>query len=446
MHALTPVSRTWPMAGLVLSTLMASLDTSIANFALPSLQTVFDASFQQTQWIVLAYLLATTTLIVSAGRLGDVFGRRRLLSCGIVLFTGASLLCSLATTLPLLVAARALQGTGAALMTALAMAFASQMASPTRGAQSMGVMGTMSAIGTMLGPSLGGFLLSHFGWPAIFLINLPFGLINLLLVQCYMPQDRANETLPARFDHLGSGLLALALASYTLAMTVGRGHIGTMNTLLLLLAIACGGLFAVVQMRSAAPLIHVALLRNRALSACLLASVLVACVMMTTLVVGPFYLTRSLGLGTAAAGLVLAAGPMVAALSGVPAGLLGDRLGSRRACLLALAGIAASALTLAFMPQGYGIVGYLLPITCMTASYALFQAANNVAIMAHAGSEQRGVVAGLLGLARNLGLITGASFMAVLFAATDIHTVFGVAALLMVLAWAMLRAALPRLA
>ena len=133
--------------------LMASLGTSIANVALPTLADAFDASFQQVQWVVLAYLLTITTLIVSVGRLGDLTGRRRLLVVGIILFTGAAILCGLAPTLPTLIAARALQGIGAAILMALALAFVAEIVPKGRIGSAMGLLGTMSAIGTALGPS-----------------------------------------------------------------------------------------------------------------------------------------------------------------------------------------------------------------------------------------------------------------------------------------------------
>ena len=135
----------------------------------------FAASFQDVQWIVLAYLLAITTLIVSVGRLGDLVGRRRLLLAGIVLFTVASLLCGVAPTLWLLIAARAAQGLGAAIMMALTMALVGETVPKARTGSAMGLLGTMSAIGTALGPSLGGVLIAGFGWRAIFLVNVPLG-------------------------------------------------------------------------------------------------------------------------------------------------------------------------------------------------------------------------------------------------------------------------------
>ena len=199
----TPSVR-WALASLSLSMLLSSLGTSIANVGLPTLAQAFNASFQEVQWIVLAYLLAITTLIVSVGRLGDIIGRRRLLLAGIVLFTAASVLCGVAPTLWLLIAARAAQGLGAAIMMALTMAFVGETVPKAKTGSAMGLLGTMSAIGTALGPSLGGVLIAGLGWRAIFLVNVPLGILTFLLAYRYLPVDRRGpKTDRAGFDTCG---------------------------------------------------------------------------------------------------------------------------------------------------------------------------------------------------------------------------------------------------
>ena len=160
-----PASTRWALASLSLAMLLSSLGTSIANVGLPTLAQAFNASFQDVQWVVLSYLVAITTLIVSVGRLGDVIGRRRLLLSGITLFTGASLLSAAAPSLVLLIAARAVQGLGAAVMMALTMAFVGDIVAKSRTGSVMGLLGTMSATGTALGPALGGSLIAACGWP-----------------------------------------------------------------------------------------------------------------------------------------------------------------------------------------------------------------------------------------------------------------------------------------
>ena len=444
----------WVLASLSLSVLLSSLGTSIANVALPTLAQAFDASFQEVQWIVLAYLLAITTLIVSVGRLGDITGRRRLLLSGILVFTVASMLCGIAPTLPLLVAARAMQGIGAAAMMALTMAFVGATVPKAKTGSAMGLLGTMSAVGTALGPSLGGLLIAALGWRAIFLVNVPLGLLALLLAHRYLPADRRRPKADRPgFDHAGTLLLALTLAAYALAMTIGRGSFGAINVALLAAAVAGVGLFVLVEARAVSPLIRLAMFRDPVLAASFAMSALVSTVMMATLVVGPFYLSRALGLDAALVGLVLSVGPFAAALTSAPAGRVADRVGAQRMTVAGLAGIAAGSVALALLPTAQGVPGYIGAVVVMTVSYALFQTANNTAVMAEVLPDQRGVISGMLNLSRNLGLITGASVMGAVFAlasattdiatahpvavATGMRITFAVAAMLIVVALAM---------
>jgi EmrB/QacA subfamily drug resistance transporter len=437
------------LASLSLSMLLSSLGTSIANVGLPTLAQSFHASFQEVQWIVLAYLLVITTLIVGVGRLGDVFGRRRVLLAGIVLFTLASALCGLAPTLGLLIAARALQGLGAAVLMALAMALVGEAVPKERTGRAMGLLGTMSAIGTALGPSLGGVLIGGLGWRAIFLVNVPLGVLTFHLARRYLPVDcRGLKHERAGIDLAGTLLLALTLAAYALAMTMGHGDFGLLNAALLLAA-ACGAaIFTVAESRATSPLLRLQMLRDSGLSASLAMSAMVSTVIMATLVVGPFYLTRALGLNAATVGLALSIGPIAAALVSAPAGRLADRFGPQRMTLAGLTGMALGSGALSLLPESLGVPGYLVPIVATTTGYALFQTANNTAVMAGIRQDQRGVISGMLNLSRNLGLITGASVMGAVFAlgsatsditraraedvATGMRTTFATAAVLII--------------
>lgn len=397
--------------------LLASLGTSIANVGLPTLAQAFNASFQQVQWVVLAYLLAITTLVVGAGRLGDLFGRRRLLLAGIVLFTTASVLCGVAPTLPLLIAARGAQGFGAAVMLALTMAFVGETVPKDRTGSAMGLLGTMSAIGTALGPTLGGLLIAGLGWRFMFLVNLPLGVLTFVLALRYLPVDSRPVT-PHRagFDSLGTLVLAATLACYALAMTIGRGSFGFVNASLLVAAVVGVALFALVEAKAASPLIDLQLLRNPVLSGGFAMSALVTTVVMATLVVGPFYLSGALALDAAHVGLVMSSGPAVAALTGFPGGRLVDRFGAFRTGVAGLIAMTVGAAIMPMLPTSFGVAGYIAPLAVLTAGYALFQAANNTAVIANSKAGQRGVVSGLLTLSRNLGLLTGASLMGTVFA------------------------------
>jgi EmrB/QacA subfamily drug resistance transporter len=405
------------LSGLSLSMLLSSLGTSIANVGLPTLAEVFSASFQAVQWVVLAYLLSITALIVSVGRLGDLMGRRRLLLIGIAVFTVASILCALAPNLWSLIAARALQGIGAAIMMALTMALVGGAVPKEQMGSAMGVLGTMSALGTCLGPTLGGVLIAQVGWQGIFLLNVPLGVLAIGLAWRFLPVDRhAMQSTRPDFDVLGTLVLVLTLLAYALAMTLGRGSFGPLNTALLLVAVIGLILFVFVEQTAASPLVKLPMLRSPLLSAGFAMSTLVTTVVMATLVVGPFYLSGALGLSAASVGLVMSAGPLVAALAGVPSGRLVDRLGAQHSSTVGLIAMLTGACILPSVPMSIGVVGYLAPLMVLTAGYALFQAANNTAVMADIAPQQRGVISGLLGLSRNLGLITGASVMGAVFA------------------------------
>ncbi|WP_286939548.1 MFS transporter [Achromobacter sp. UBA4530] len=446
-------SRLSLLACLSLSMLLASLGTSIANVGLPAFTHAFGASFQSVQWVVLAYLLAITTAVVSAGRLGDLIGRRRLMLAGIAWFTVASVTCAAAPGLWTLVAARAAQGLGAAVLMTLAMAFAGEAAQKGRAGSAMGLLGTMSAAGTALGPTLGGALIAGPGWRAIFLVNLPLGLLAFWLAWRHLPRDSqraAAQTI--RFDWLGSVLLSLTLAVYALSMTLGRGSFGKINGVLLAAAAGGAGLFAWVQSRTANPLVRPAMMANPVLAGGFAANALVATVMMATLVIGPFFLAGALGLDAMRVGVAMSCGPLVAALAGVPAGRCVDRFGARPMTLAALIAMTGASAMLPVASDAFGATGYVVALGVLTAGYALFQAANNTAVMARAGGNDRGAVSGMLNLSRNLGLITGASAMGAVFAvgagataladaapaqlAAGLHATFVMAAVLCALAMA----------
>ncbi|MEO7760707.1 MAG: MFS transporter, partial [Casimicrobiaceae bacterium] len=231
-----------------------------------------------------------------------------------------------------------------------------------------------------------------------------------------------------------------------------RGSFGALNAGLLLAAVVGIGLFARVEATAPSPLIHLAMFRDRLLSASLATSALVSTVMMATLVVGPFYLSRALGLDAAFVGLVSSVGPLVVALTGAPAGRIADRFGAQRMTIVGLIGIAAGSVVLSLLPATLGIPGYLGPIIVITVGYALFQTANNTAVMRGIRPDQRGVISGMLNLSRNLGLITGASVMGAVFAlasatteittahpeavATGMRTTFALAAIAIIVALA----------
>jgi MFS family permease len=344
---------------LALSMMLASLGTSIANIALPAIATAFSAPFAEVQWVVVAYLATLTVSSVGIGRLGDTHGLRRMYLIGLGLFSFASLLCGLAPSLWLLIGARAVQGIGAAFLMTLTVALMRETAGEGRAGRAMGLLGTMSAFGTALGPAIGGILVSSIGWHWIFLVQVPLALFTLVLALACLPhQARRDSGSPA-------------------------------------------GLWTAL---------------SRSLVPNLLVNLLVAAVMMTTLVVGPFYLGLGLGLREVLVGVVMTVGPVISIFSGVPSGRIVDAWGTRWVLAVGLAMLATGAFLISLLPSVIGVAGYVLGIVVLTPGYQLFQAANNTSILADVAKERRGTVAGLLSLSRNIGLILGASVMGAVFA------------------------------
>jgi MFS family permease len=176
------------------------------------------------------------------------------------------------------------------------------------------------------------------------------------------------------------------------------------------------GLFVFAEARVSSPLIQLAVFRNPVLSTGFALSMFVSTVLMTTLVVGPFYLSHALGLPPAVVGLLLSIGPLTVVLTNIQAGRIVDRLGAHRMTIVGLIGITVGSFSLSVVPATFGIPGYIIPIAIITISYALFQTSNNTAIMKDVPLDRRGVISGMLNLSRNLGLITGTAAMGALFA------------------------------
>lgn len=399
------------LASLALAMLLASLGVSIATIALPALSEDLATPMAGAQWVVLAHLLATTVAIVPAGRLGDAYGHRRGILAGLGLYAAAALACALAGSIGWLIAGRLAQGVGAAWLMALSMSAARDIVPAEKTGRAMGLLGSVSAVGTALGPSVGGLLVAGFGWRAVFAVLVPLAVAGFALARYALPPAAPAGEVRERLDPKGLIILAVILAAYALAMTAD-GRFTPTDAFLLAAAV----LLARVERRAAHPIIDMDAIRGTGFIAGLVMNVLVSAVMMATLVVGPFFLALGLGLGDVLVGLVMAIGPGVAALSGVPAGRLTDRIGASRTLLVGLVQVGLGALLLAWLPRGFGAIGYALALFALTPGYQLFLAALNTKGMLQAPAGRRGTISALLSLSRNLGLITGASAMGAIFA------------------------------
>lgn len=411
LHSGRLFAKVAPLAAVMV---VAALGTSLVNVVLPAVADEFDVAMPSVQWVTLAFLLSSTVLIVPMGRWADTLGRARVLRLGLGVFVLASLLASVAPSLGVLIAARAVQGAGAAAMLSLPVALVRETVAKDHMGRAMGMIGSSMATGMALGPALGGVLAaSSLGWHGTVFLLVPLGVAAWLLLR-KLPAARVAAPQRKSLDVAGLSLLATVLAGYAVALTLTPG--GWLGTAGLLLVVVLG-LFAWVRVekRAAAPLVDLGKLRELGIFGGLAMNFCGSLIMMTFTIIPPFYLTLGLGLDMGWMGLAMAVGPVAAILTGVPAGRWVDRWGARRMTAVGLAAMTAAALGFAVLVPLWGVAGFLVAAVVLTPGNQMFMAGNNTAIMSRAGAEQQGAVSGMLTLARNLGFITATAVMALVF-------------------------------
>lgn len=405
----------YAMIGVGTGVLMATLDASIVNISLPILVEQLNTNFATISWVVLAYGLVVTALMLGVARLGDMFDKKRIYMAGLFLFTVASLLCGLAPSVYWLIAFRALQGLGAAMTQALGMAIVTEAFPAAERGKALGTIGAVVSTGIAIGPPLGGLLIGLVGWRSIFLINVPIGILAVWIVHRFAPSSstRPNQ----RFDGAGALILFATLVCYALGMTLAQSQgAAAAQPRLLLLAAALGfGLFLWIERRVAQPMIDLGMFRNPLFSINLAMGFLVFTVLAGGFLM-PFFLQLAKGYSVQQVGLLLMVNPIVTGLLAPLAGTLSDRFGSRRMSMIGLAVIIGGCLLVSTLNESVGVAGFLLRFLPFAIGIGLFQAPNNSAIMGTALRERMGIVSGLVGLSRTLGSSTGLPMIAALFA------------------------------
>jgi EmrB/QacA subfamily drug resistance transporter len=397
---------------------MFTLDGSAANVALPTLAQAFDASLATVQWVVVAYLLALTTLVLAAARLGDRMGRKRAYLAGLAIFAIGAVACGLAPSIRALIAARAVQGVGAVFLSALSGAIVAQTFPPEERGRALGVVAALVFGGLALGPTAGGFLLGAFGWRGVFLATVPIALLALAVVACVIPDLPAMPRRRA-FDWIGALTLAASLAALALGLTFAQSQgLGAPGVLALIVAAVAGAVvFVVLQKRVRVPLVDLRLLHRPTIGLGLALALLVYLTLSGTTLLLPFYLATVMHYGPAKMGLLMAAAPLLGMLTAPLGGALADRVGPRRLTLVATSALVLGCAALATLDPAEGEWGYVLRTLPFGLAIGLFNTANNSAVLNAARPEELGIVSGLLSLARTLGQSAGVPLLGAAFAA-----------------------------
>ena len=422
--------RYWAMAAIALAIAMSVLDSTIVNVALPTIARDFGASSAASIWVINAYQLAILVVLLPLASLGETVGYRRIAQTGLVVFTLASLGCACAPTLLTLCIARVVQGLGAAGIMGVSTALVRFTYPHRHLGRAIGLIALVVASSAALGPTLAAAVLAVAHWRWLFGINVPLGVVALLIAVYALPD---NEHARRPLDLVGAALYA---GTFGLLLSGLQSLAHHAATSLALVHITCACLFGLLlvrrELRREAPLIPFDLLRIRVFSLSLLTSVCSFMAQATALVALPFEIQR-LGHSAVATGLLMTPWPLALALAAPLAGRLADRYAAGMLGGLGLAVLAAGLLLLAFFPAGGGVAGFVWRMALCGLGFGFFQSPNNRAIIASAPRERSGAAGGMLSAARLLGQSLGAASVAILFrgyAASGSNVALCVAALL----------------
>jgi len=397
-----------------LGTFMSALDASVVNVANPVIQAHYDVPLATVEWVVTAYLIVVSSVLLFFGRLSDLYGQKKLYITGFAVFTIGSALCGLSTSIGMLIGFRVLKALGAGMMFATNSAIITHNVPAERRGRAFSVNAVSVAVALSAGPVLGGWLTSAFGWQSIFFINIPIGIIGIIIAMKFIPADKHKPAVS--MDIPGSIMIFAALFMILLALNQLSAGIDTLTFVLLML----GGLFVIAmfihfEKRSNHPILNLKLFRIRVFSASLSAAVFNYMAQYIMVFLVPFYLQTVRMYTPAVSGLLYMPMPLAALITAPIAGFIADRADTR---LLSSAGmgIMAAGLFLLSRLEVDTPNSYIIMAMAVTGfGSGLFQTPNNSAVMSSVPADSRGVASGMLATARNIGMVIGVGLSSTLF-------------------------------
>jgi EmrB/QacA subfamily drug resistance transporter len=416
MRARAVERKWWVLAAIGVGAIMTTLDTSVVNIILPVLTRHFSSNIATIEWVVTIYLLVISSLLLTFGRLGDMRGHKTFYMLGFAIFILGSALSGAAWSAAALIAFRALQGLGAAMLFANSPAILTHTFPAHQRGQALGMHGMLTYLGLTAGPSLGGWLTETFGWRSVFFINLPVGFVALWMSSRAIPRDHMERT-GQKFDYLGGALFNAGLVSMLLALDLGESWGWTSPTILLLLiaSLVLLTIFLSYEARVTQPMLDLTLFRSRPFSAAVASSLLNYICLNCALFLLPFYLIQGRGLDPAHAGLILTAQPLIMAIATPLSGRLSDRIGSRIPGTIGMAILATGLFFLAMLGADTPLSLVALVLAMIGLGTGIFIAPNSSALMGSAPKQQQGIAAGILATARNVGTVLGVGFAGAIF-------------------------------
>ena len=397
---------------------MTTLDSSIVNIGLPSIARAFGAPLTgAAEWVILGYLVIIAALLLTFGRLSDSVGRKPIWTAGLVTFTVGSALCGAAPSLPILIAARVLQGTGAAFVLSTSTAILTNVVPPNARGKALGWSAVAVALGVSVGPTVGGVLTEHLSWRWIFYVNVPIGLGAVLLTLRVLPRPAAGVTR-ASFDPAAPLLFGIGVAALNLGVSFAERWGWTLPRLFGVLALGAGALVSavIIERRSADPVIDLRLFHNRVFVSAIASLILAMVALFAVSFLLPFYLEELRGFSTARAGWTLTPLPIAIAVTAPIAGGIADRYGSRWLSPLGLALASIALLFLARLGTVSSAWDVAWPLALAGIGQGLFQSPNTRALMGAAPPAEQGEASGVLATTRVAGQALSVAVAGAVFA------------------------------
>jgi EmrB/QacA subfamily drug resistance transporter len=405
--AATDPRRWWVLVSVGIGTFMSALDGSVVNTILPLLTRELHTTVAGVEWVTAIYLLVVSGLLLGVGRAGDLYGHKDLYIAGFALFVVGSGLCGLAGSIHILVAMRAIQAIGAAMLFANSPAILTRAFPGSQRGRALGAQATFTYLGLTAGPSLGGWLATAFGWRSVFFINLPVGALGILFAMRTIERDRPDREREP-FDVTGAVLFFLGLVSLLVALNQGHawGWASARTVVVLAASLTILAIFLRIERRHRAPMLDLSLFSNRVFTASTSSALANYICIYSVVFVIPFVLIQERGLDASHAGVILTAQPIVMAIVAPFSGALSDRIGSRILATLGMGVLAAGLALLAFGTAGSQLA-IVVSLGIIGLGTGLFTSPNNSAIMGAAPRHRQGIAAGVLASARNVGMVLG---------------------------------------
>lgn len=416
---------------------MAVLDGSIVNVALPTIARDLHATPASSIWIVNAYQISIIVSLLSFSFLGDMFGYRLIYKCGLVAFLLSSLFCALSNSLQFLIIARIMQGFGGAALMSVNTALIRLIYPQYLLGRGMGINSLIVSVSAAAGPTIAAAILSFASWNWLFLINVPLGIIDLLLAMMFLPPNGSSARMQS-FDLPSSIMNALTFGLFITALSgFSQGQSLMLITTELAVMVVVGIVFIRRQLSLSVPLLPVDLLKIPLFSLSICTSLCSFCSQVLALVSLPFYLQNILGRNEVSTGLLLTPWPLATMVVSPLAGYLIERVHSGLLGSLGLFIMAVGLFSLVFLSASPTDIDIIWPMLLCGTGFGLFQSPNNHTIITSAPRERSGGASGMLGSARLIGQSSGAALVALIlnqFGNNSTHISLMLAAILAIIA------------